>query len=65
MVARVILKEEKGDKYWLTADPEWLDRVPLLPNEDLRLPTRAFDVGTTIEIRGHLTKEATDAGKEV
>lgn len=56
-MARVILKEKDGDKYWLTADQDWLDQVPMLPNEDLHLPTRVFDVGTTIEIRGALTKD--------
>lgn len=64
VVARVILKEKDGDKYWLTAGPDWLDQVPLLPGEDLRLPTRAFEVGSTIEIRGALTKEALDADME-
>jgi len=64
VVARVILKEKNGDKYWLTAGPDWLDQVPLLPGEDLRLPTRAFEVGSTVEIRGILTKEVENAGSE-
>jgi hypothetical protein len=64
VIARVILKrDDKINKdYWLTADSDWLNRIPLLPDEDLTMPTRAFEVGTTIEIRGGLTKEAIDAG---
>lgn len=65
VIARVILKQKDNDKYWLTAGPDWLDQVPLLPGEHLILPTNAFGVGTTLEIRGNLTKEAIDAGKEV
>lgn len=60
VVARAILKieEKTGAKYWLTANSEWLDRIPLLPNESLNLPVRAFEVGSTIEIRGKLSEEA-------
>ena len=59
VIARVILKKDDktGKKYWLTADESWLDRIPLLPDEDLLMPVVAFEVGTTVEIRGKLTRE--------
>lgn len=42
--------------YWLTTDSDWLDRVEMDPNKPIVLNVNAFEVGTTIEIRGKLSK---------
>jgi hypothetical protein len=62
VIGRAILKTDEKTKarYWLTSNEDWRDRFPLLPNENLGLPVRAFEVGTTVEIRGKLSQEAKD-----
>ncbi len=55
VLGRAILKVDKDRiKYWLTCDSNWLDRMKLLPNENLSVPVNLFKVGTTIEIKGYL-----------
>jgi hypothetical protein len=53
VIGRALLKtDKKTGKYWITANSEWLDRLDLLPNENLNLPVHLFKDGTEIEIRG-------------
>jgi hypothetical protein len=62
VVGRAVLKKDEKTKslYWLTTDSDWLDRISMDPNEPLILQTRAFEIGTSIEIRGKLSKSVID-----
>jgi len=55
VVARAVLKADKhGNKFWLSCNSNWLDQFPL--ENDLFIPTSAFEIGASVEVRGNLTK---------
>ena len=59
VIGRAVLKKDEKTKslYWLTTDDSWLDRISMDPNEPIILQTHAFEIGTSIEIRGKLSRD--------